>query len=231
MKIKILVFALFAIIGFGQTLIAADTERSLTVSGFSETSVRPDQFSFDFTLETESKTVAPLYKIHQGSVEKILQYLRSVSIPESDLHVQGFSIEPVYDYQNQPPRLTRYVARTQINIDVQSEKIYGQLLDGLTQQGVTSIRALTYGLRDRESRIIATEKAAFNQAKRKAKSLAESAGMTLGPVLSITEENQNIQVYERMALSAKAADTASPEVPIGNIPIQATLKVTFELKR
>ncbi|MGB3148378.1 MAG: SIMPL domain-containing protein, partial [Paracoccaceae bacterium] len=100
--------------------------------------------------------------------------------------------------------------------------------DSAVQDGANSLNGVTFGLQDQTAALDDARRAAIADAQRKANLYAEAAGVSLGGVLSISEQGSSQPPYMpvRMEMAAKSADVP---VSAGELSLGVTVTVTFAI--
>jgi uncharacterized protein YggE len=105
----------------------------------------------------------------------------------------------------------------------------GEILDKAVSLGVNQGGGISFSNEDPKAAVTEARKKAVADAMAKAKTLAEAAGVSIGRVLEITDQNI---VPAPMPINAKAFDAAGAAVPVqaGENAYAVQVTVTFELK-
>jgi uncharacterized protein YggE len=122
-----------------------------------------------------------------------------------------------------------YRITNQVRISVHSTKKLGALLDKVVTLGANQIDSIEFGMSDPDKLKDEARKQAVQNAIANAKLYAEAAGVELGPIQSISEEEYN--VMPRYASAAPAMEM-SKDVPIegGTTAVEVRVRVTWEIK-
>ncbi|HEY1772087.1 MAG TPA: SIMPL domain-containing protein [Gammaproteobacteria bacterium] len=206
----------------------------ISVSGRGELNVAPDIAYISITLEK----IAPDAKAARADVEartaKVLAAARKVGIADKDIDAPSISIQPAYGWDRKQPEGTsvqklvgQQVTRT-VTLTLRELDKYGELADGLVQSGVSSAYSIGF---DRSDRAALEQKAralAVADAHGRAAGLAQSAGVNLGAVYSITEQDGGFAPRPMRAMALEAASGPSaPEYLSGKIEISAEVSVLY----
>jgi len=105
----------------------------------------------------------------------------------------------------------------------------GDILDKAVSLGVNQGGGIAFSNEDPSAAVTEARKKAVADAMAKAKTLAEAAGVSIGRVLEITDQNI---APPPMPINAKAFDAAGAAVPVqaGENSYAVQVTVTFELK-
>jgi uncharacterized protein YggE len=157
------------------------------------------------------------------------QVLLNAGVSESDLATTRLNIHSVRN--NTGP--SQYQVSTMVNAVIREldglETLVNEVLDAV--EDGAELHGVTFDRVDRSEATEAAREAAFLDAREKAAHLAELAGVRLGDVLSIGEEEHNHGHTPRMAQMRSMAASASPAIPIdgGELTEQANIGVSWSL--
>ncbi len=102
----------------------------------------------------------------------------------------------------------------------------GAVLDAASNAGANDVYGPTLSRSDADEQQAKALRAAVDDARAKARVLAEAAGVQLGPVTAITENGNAPEPYYSVALAKRSADA---QIEPGKQQVQATVRVTFAI--
>jgi uncharacterized protein YggE len=209
--------------------LAAETREAprITVTGEGRAEAVPDLAVITLGVTTQGATAAAALADNSTRLAAVLARLRAAGVADRDLQTSGLSLGPRYDYgNNRPPRLVGYEATNQLAVRVRALDALGTILDAAVTDGANTLGGLAFSLADPQAARDAALAAAVAEARRKAAIVAEAAGVTLGPVLSISEQvaYAGPQPMPRMAMADSAA--AVP-VAAGEVGYAATVTIVY----
>lgn len=252
--------ALVAVIGAGYTLSGersvAEAElqavRSISVSGMAERKIVPNEAHLRVNLNSMKMKIAEAKSEHDAKLKKLLAITGDAGIDERKVRTENSSIQPIYDYMNDPKtgQGTRvfkgYRVQTQLDVTVADTTKLGDLMDKITSAGFEdgantewgNLLDLNYQIADPDKQRDELLAEAIGNARAKAERMAEAAGSSLGRVYQINEGSApsfRPPVPMPMMVMAKAADAggmaeSAYAPPAGEQNVQATVNVVFELK-
>jgi uncharacterized protein YggE len=138
-------------------------------------------------------------------------------------------VQPAYDYGSGTPKLTGYEASRPFTLRVRDMELLGPILDRLVDDGATQVHGTSMQLAEPEMASREALAAAYAVALERARTLADAAGLALGPPLRIEEEAGGMPVPMRdMAMMRGAvAESAPTEIAAGEIEITARVRAWF----
>jgi uncharacterized protein YggE len=158
----------------------------------------------------------------------VIARLETAGIAARDMQTQGLSLQPLWARQsNGPeaqPRITGYVARNGLIIRVRDLDSLGRILDEAVSDGANSFNGLQFGLQDTEASLADARAAAVKDAMTKARDLANAAGVTLGPVQTISETGG----APRPVMMEMASARMASDVPIAAGEVSLSVHVSME---
>ncbi|WP_214473780.1 SIMPL domain-containing protein [Mesorhizobium sp. dw_380] len=232
----LLPLALAAAIAFPAMAGAADlpTPPRIIVSGEGEATTPPDLALLSLSVMREAKTARAALDANNDAMAAVIAAMKAAGIKDRDLQTAGIQINPRYNYTNKPDgsqeaELVAYQVTNTLAVRVRDIDKTGEILDKAVSLGVNQGGGISFTNDKPDATITEARKKAVANAVAKAKTLAEAAGVTIGRVLEISD--QNIAPVP-MAINAKAFDAARASVPTqaGENAYNVQVTVTFELK-
>lgn len=207
----------------------AEAARHLTVSGQGRVEVAPDMAVVTIGVRTQADTARAALSANSQQMAAVLARLRATGIEPRDIQTGALSLGPLYEYpDSRAPRLVGFEASNEVVVRVRALDTVGAVLDTAVEDGANTLGGLVFTLAEPGPVRDAALAAAVREARRKAEIMAESAGVTLGPVVSITEAGgfDGPQPMPRMAMAE-----AAPAVPVeaGAIGYSATVTMVWSL--
>ena len=224
--------SLFTALFLGSVLcsaaLASDTAR-ITVTGEGTVEAKPDMATISVGVTTEGTTAAEAMAANSVQLGAVLEQLRATGIEERDLQTSGLSLNPNWQQPQGEvtPRIVGYLAMNQLTVRVRDLDALGGVLDRTIQDGANTFNGLTFGLADPVPALNEARKLAVADAMARARLLTDAAGLTLGPVVSITEGGASIPMP--MFRTADAEFARAVPVAAGEISTSASVTMVFEL--
>ena len=199
----------------------------IVTSASAEVDLKPDRAALSFTVESRGGTAARAGAETARKQRAVLDTLRAMGISADQMTTTSIDISPEYVYpgQNQPPRVSGYVARNSVRIDVLKIDQTGSLIDAGLAKEATGVGSLDFSSsKEAEARRQALE-LAVGKAKAEAESMARAAGVNIGTLIELVAQPQFVQpIYNRAFRSAMASPSAdATPVSPGQLKISATV--------
>ncbi len=169
---------------------AQDVDQArIVVSGSGVVTATPDMATVSVGVQQEARTARQAMDATSSAMQSILSQLEAAGIELRDIQTTNIGLTPRYQHSNdgRPPRVTGYIASSTLSVRVRELEDLGGVLDAVVSDGANTLSGLTFGISDIEELQSAARADAVSDAIAKAGGLAEAAGVTLGPILSIVE--------------------------------------------
>jgi len=220
----LLVFLAVLIAALALTPVHAEEEERgiLVVSGTGTLSISPDIAEIYMGVTTENRSAWEALQENSKKMNEVISRLRSAG---AEVETSRFSIYPVYSYKNHEgePVLKGYrVTHTiRVRTDVESA---GKLIDLAVSSGVNNVQSISFTSSQLEEKRKEALKLAVKDAKEKAETISEAAGVQIVGIKEISSSSFSYPVY-RYDLSP-IADAGTPVTP-GELQITASVTISY----
>jgi uncharacterized protein YggE len=193
-----------------------------------EIELKPDRATLVFTVESRGATAAKAGNETARKARAVLDTLRMLGVAADQLTTASVEISPEYVYpgQNQPPRVSGYVARNSVHVEILRLEQAGALIDAGLAKDATGIGSLTFASsKSNEARRQAIELAVL-KAKTEAEAMAKAAGGALGGLIELSAQpSYQRPMPQQMALKSMSAARGDEQMPIspGQLTVSATV--------
>lgn len=212
-------------------------KRQVSVSGEGTITVEPDRATVRFGIVTRAERAELARQQNADSAAAAMNAVRGLDIPEEKIKMEGLQLQPWREYN---PKTRQYdekgfEATRRVSVVLDDLEQLPTLVARVVQQGANRLQGINYELQDRESvRNDALREAAEN-ARDKARLLAETLGARLGPVRMINEQSfsmppMRVRSAEMTAMAAKTDAQPEPDAyAAGEMEVTASVQVSFDL--
>lgn len=233
---QIAFISLFILAGMSIQSVAAESaprERHISVQGHGKVSAVPDQARLQVMVTEEGKTVDVVTQEVRKKMEAVLQAIKAQGLADKDIQTQWYRVSPKMEWRNNRSVRTGYTASNQVQVTIHDLKKTGLVLDAVQDAGANDVNGPEFGFENPQALDHKALAEALQEAKAKAALLAQTAGASLGEILTI-DEGTAYRPGPRpmMAMKAALAAAPAPEEPIaaGEETVEATVSVSFALK-
>lgn len=234
----------YAALNFEQQKYAGDMPATISVNGEGEVLAVPDIGQFSFSVNAEGDTASIAQEASGTAINEILEYLREQGIEEKDIKTQNYNLYPRWTYEERicpfgsycPPgeRVEDGFEVTQsVTVKIRETDTAGAIIAGVGERGATNISSLNFTIDDIEALRVEAREKAIEDAKEKAKVLANQLGVDITRLVSYYEnENYYPQYYEARAMSLDSAESGfgGAEMPMGEESTKVDVNITYEVK-
>jgi uncharacterized protein len=214
--------AVVALAGVGRPDLAggaSEPSGGITVTGTGAVQTTPDQAEFTLGVQSEGPTAREALAANSEEMRRVLAALFAAGVAKGDVQTQSVSVSKSYQGNG-------YSAGNSVSVTIRVLAKAGSILDAASNAGANDVYGPTLSRSDEAEQQAKALGAAVDNARAKARVLAEAAGVQLGRVTAITESGNEPEPYYAVALAKRSAD--APIEP-GRQQVQAMVRVTFAI--
>jgi len=208
------------------TAVADTRTATVSVTGTGVISAVPDMATITLGVTTQAHAADQAMAGTSSRITAMLAALRAAGIADRDLQTRDLSLQPLWANRSNssanPPQIDGFVATNTLSVRVRDLTRIGAVLDQVVGLGANTFSGLSFGLQDPQPIKDQARAAAIRDAMRKARIYTDAAGLTLGPVLSISETGGGVP--QRFML--ESVRSAAP-VPVASGEASITASVTM----
>ncbi len=212
--------------------------REITVSAEGKVSIVPDIVLLNFGVTTDGVDVPTIVGQNASKMNAIINMLKvTENIDAKDITTTQYSLEPRYEYAQKTGVRTfkGYTMSQQVAVKVRDFTKIGDVLNQATALGSNLVGNLQFAIDDTEKATQQARDKAIENAKAKAQSMADAAGMKLGKIVNIQDSSYP---YYGGGLYEKSMDTANglgvaapaPQIESGQTEVTANIYITYRIK-
>ncbi len=227
---------------------------SITVNGKGDSVSIPDIATFSFSVTETAKVIDEAQANVTAKINNTLKALKDNGVADKDIKTLSYSINPDYEYdqtgsicaaskssQTIPCRpgasvLTGYNVSQTIEVKIRDLKKAGALFATIGSLNVHNVNGLQFSIDDIDSVKAKARDIAIQNAKEKAKTLAQQLGVSLVRITSFYDTSDEPPFWGRegmggdvMTMKSAVAPMAI-EVPAGEQKITSIVSITYEIK-
>ncbi len=198
---------------------------------------KPDIANLTIGFKTEvKKTAAEAVKENSEKMNEIIKELKALNIESKDIKTTSYSLNPVYDWTERAGRrLKGYQAYQNVTIKIRDLEKIGDAIARTTEKGANQIGNITFTIDDKDELKAQARNQAIIKAKEKAKEIARVAGMKLGKIVNVYENQANypspIRYAKGMDLGAGGVEEIeAPQIETGENEVRVEITVVYEVK-
>ncbi len=232
---RVLLIIWFALAGAGGA-IGGDTggedggspPRQISVHGEATVSAAPDMAVLYLGANVQAKRADAAARELGETLAQIMAALARSGIAPEDIQTNRLEMRPLWSDRgagNTPPKITGFAAQSLLRVQVFDLDALPGLLDSVISSGANQIEGLRFEVRDAAGLMDAARRAAVLDAGQKAAVMASTAGVGLGPLISLQEQGGQGPPGQAMTLREAAMPVAR-----GQLEFRAAVSAVFALR-
>jgi uncharacterized protein YggE len=204
---------------FGHSATTAPTAKTITVSGDGSVTTVPDRATFSFSIETRAKTASAALTQNSNDATAMMAALKAVGVSSANLQTSQVSLMPQSSQDG--TTIVGYVASNSVTVRTPLAGA-GKVVDAAVGAGANGVSGPSLDVADQDALYRDALHKAVDDAKLKAQSLADAAGLSLGGALTVSEGGS----ASPLPISDKMSAAGTP-IEAGTQEIQASVTVTY----
>ena len=208
--------------------------RTLSVSGSGEAFLTPDIAFINIGVHTEAATAAEAVADNTTQTETLIQALIDFGIAAEDIRTTNFSIWPMDQFDPVTGRSTGekfYAVDNTVYVTVRELDGLGDLLDAAVTAGANTVNSIQFDVADKDDALQQARAEAVEDAREQAQAIAQSAGLSLGEIQSISFISpQPYPIFDGRGGGGGAAAEAAVPIQPGQLTFTVTVNVTYVLE-
>lgn len=202
----------------------------ITVTGEATLPTAPDMATVSLGVTAQGKTAAEALSTNTAALQAVMTRLAEAGVAPRDIQTSDLSLSPNWemDEASGANTITGYVASNMISLQVRDLAGLGGVLDAVVADGANTLNGISFGLQDPKPVMTAARKAAVEDARDRAETLAAAAGVRLGRVLSLSEGG-GYQPPQPMFRLERAAPQDAVPVSGGEIGFSSSVTLVYEI--
>jgi uncharacterized protein YggE len=206
------------------TAAACSGEPTVTATASGTANAKPDTLLMTLGAQTESPKAGVALATDNAKVARLIATLRAAGVPASGIQTTGLSIYP--NYKNGV--VTTYSVENTITVTLTDLSSAGSIIDraaAVVGNGI-EFDNLEFVLADDDAPALTARAAAVQAAQARAQGMATAAGVTLGPLCSISDDATPDEIASGNSGSFAASASSGAAAPVESGTQQVTADVT-----
>ncbi|MDQ1318143.1 MAG: uncharacterized protein QG588_1800 [Candidatus Poribacteria bacterium] len=203
-------------------------QNQMQVIGSATIKKAPDMAVSQIGVQTINKELDPAINENNSKAAAIIDALKQMGIADKDIQTTSFNIYPQRDYaNNKPNEIIGYQVDNMLSVNFRDLTKIGTGLQRAVNAGANNIYGISFTFADPTSLQDEARIEAIKDATKKAKSMADAAGIKLGKIISINELTSS-SIISRVDYSKAEASAAVP-VESGEIGLTVQVQIVYSL--
>lgn len=212
-----------------------DAPRTITITGEGEVTAVPDIAYIDTGVVTEGKTAAEALAANTRAMNEVFKGLEEAGIEKRDMQTSQFSVYPVYeqakdDGRPHTPVIGGYRVQNQLTVKVRDLDKAGAILDRVVTLGSNQLSGIRFEIDNPKPLMNEARKAAVRDALERAKLYAGAAGVSVGEILSISENGYSMpRPYYAKDMMVMRAEASAVPMAAGEQTVSANVTLVIRI--
>jgi hypothetical protein len=206
----------------------------IVTNGEAVISVPPDRAVVQIAAEGRAPKAGEAQRLAADAMTSLLAALKTVGLPADAIKTTGYTLNPENDYVNGRASFRDYLARNQIQVQVDELAKLSTIIDASGASGASVVTGLRFDVKNRATVEQTALKQAVADAIARANVIAAGANRTLGAIVRIQEQRNfqpnyyNFDSFEQVG-GGRGGGQATPITP-GQIEIRGQVTLTVAIK-
>jgi uncharacterized protein YggE len=218
------------LLGGGAVNAQSAPDRTITVISVGEARAEPDVAFVGAGVQADGATPREALSAVNDQMASVLTAIQAAGIAPADIQTSGLNLftltGPPEPGTGGPPRTTGYRASNTVSVTIRDINRVETIVDVLLDAGATNLNGLRFGVADEAALHARALEDAVQRARPLAEATARAAGLTLGPVASITELSSGGGPEAQRAMGLGAGGDF---VATGTLVFSVRLQVTYQV--
>ena len=188
----------------------------------------PDIAQTQLGVQTFAAGVDEALQTNSARMDAIIAALKAQGIADADLQTSNFSVQPQYDFEKETRDIVGYWVNNSLAVTLRDLNQVGTALQAALDAGANTVNDLRFTIDNSEALQAEARALAVADARRRAETLAEAAGVKLGAALDIRESSNSYPIFARGSFD-EASGAAVP-VQAGELDLTVYVEVLFAIR-
>jgi len=200
--------------------------RTIAVTGLGRASAKPNQAELRLGAVTEATTATEALTKNADSMNKVIEALKAMGIPEEKIETSYFGLYPKYSSYG---TLVGFEVTHMLRVTTTSLDKAGQIIDGAVEAGANRVEGVYFTFtkdKTEELNTLARQRA-VDDARAKAETIAKSLLVKIIGVASATEETYYYPYSGRFEVYPTPAPPPTSIMPPTEVEITVMIRVTY----
>jgi len=205
------------------------------VSGEGKVSVTPDIAKVTLGIQESGASLKTVQNAVNIKSRALTDAVKKLGIDEKDIKTTSYNVYPQYDWNAPTQKITGYQVSTDYEITIKDFDKVNDVITAGTGAGANVVGNVSFDLNDatktekmNEARVLAV-----TDAKAKADGLAKAAGISLGKIINVSEnQNGNVRLMALPVSGGGGTDKSAvqPDIQPGQTEIDITISLSYEVR-
>ena len=203
------------------------------VTGEGKVFVTPDIAKITVGIQENGSSLKSVQDDVNKKSKALTDAIEKLGVDKKDVKTTSYNVYPQYDYLTSTTnRITGYQVSTNYEITVRDFEKVNDILVAATAAGANTIGNVSFDINEetKKAKLQEARELAVSEAKAKAEGLSKAAGITLGKVINVSENQTTPEIRPLYAPQATDTTSLKAEAPTANVtPGETEISVTVSL--
>jgi len=222
---------------FAQDKLNSDRNLIYT-EGIGEVTGQNDSAKISIAVVNDGWNLEQVSSDNASKTKAVIKAIKELNIKDIKLKTSNYRVAPQKDYKARPPKIKGYEVHNAIEVTLEgfkSEQLSGhtsKIVGKALESGANNIHHIRFYIKNKEPLEKTALTQATQEAMKRARTLAEAAGLKLKRIVSLsTHPIQTPRPHLFRAAEMKAdASTMAPPIEIGESQIRVQVSVVYEIE-
>ena len=209
-----LIVAVMSSLGISQSFedTSSPDDAVISVTGIATKQVPPDLLVIQFGVDTQDRSAQRALKQNSEIMNVVIRSITATGIPQDEISTSRFSIQPIYDYNDDRSRLLiGYRVTNAVTVETSKLDLAAEIIDNAVNSGANRVDAVYFTLSDETQKILKDDllEDAVTDAKFKAQRALDPLDYKIIGVKSVSISDFGVPspVFTEASFKASAAPT------------------------
>jgi uncharacterized protein YggE len=213
------------------------SDRNLILTeGTAEVTGQNDSAKISLAVVTEGRNLEQVSSENTGKTNAVLKSIKGLNIKNLELKTASYRVTPQKDYKARPPKIKGYEVSNAIEVSLEGfepeplSKNVSKIIGKALESGSNNINHIQFYIKNKQPLEKDALKHATREAMDRARTLAETAGVKLKRVVSLSTQPIHIPPRPQMLRTAEMKTAAAPPMEIGESQIRVSVSIAYEIE-
>jgi len=205
-------------------------EKTISLSGSGSASAQADEASISLGVEVTDESAAEAIAENAAAMAAVIEAVKAQGVSEDDIVTTGYSVYPQYDWTEAGRVFRGYTVTNMVRVTVKNLDKVGDVIDAAGEAGANRIDSISFELSDakREELKMNAYVVALEDAQAKADLIAETLGLTITGVQSVSESSYvPSRTYQSVAEADYAMGSAPTPILRGELTVSVSVHIVY----
>lgn len=208
----------------------------ILTEGMAEVTGQNDSAKISLAVVTEGRNLDQVSSENTGKTNAVLKGIKGLNIKNLKLKTANYRVAPQKDYKARPPKIKGYEVSNAIEVILEGfnpeplSKNVSKIIGKALESGSNNINHIQFYIKNKQPLEKDALKHATREAMDRARTLAETAGVKLKRVVSLSTQPIHIPPRPQMLRTAEMKTAAAPPMEIGESQIRVSVSIAYEIE-